>query len=306
MATGSRRWEHTVPPDLAGERLDRACAALVSELSRGAARRAIEAGAVTVDGQRVRACGRRLSPGARLVIVDVPASVLEAQWPPPKVLFQDEHLIVVDKPAGQTTAATELGDAATLEAAVTKLLRRGRRRPHVGLVHRLDRETSGLLVFGLTTRATAALSAQLREHEIERVYRAVVQSATSEESGTIRLPLLHTRRGNRTVVDSARGRTACTHWRVVRRASARPLLDVAVTLETGRTHQIRVHMAASLGPIVGDRRYGPEVDFPAEQRLLLHAWRLGLVHPATGERLTLEAALPSEFDTVLASDGGEA
>jgi 23S rRNA pseudouridine1911/1915/1917 synthase len=284
-----------IPRALAGERLDRACAALFPDLSRTAARKAIDEGRVSLDGRRVRACARPTPAGALLTLA--PAARPTAAPPPGglTVVHEDEHLIVVAKPPGQHTQPTAQGSAGTLLAAVEDHLRRGRRRPYVGLVHRLDRDASGLVVFGCAPAATAALSEAVREHLAERRYEALVRGVPAAAEGRIDLPLRHDARSNRAAVDPAGGRPATTSWRVTERAEAFGLVRLTLWLETGRTHQIRVHLAATLGPIVGDRRYGDPAVEGAERRLYLHATRLVLPHPATGAPVTFDSPLPAEF-----------
>jgi len=282
-----------VPPALAGERLDRACAALFPELSRGAARRAIEAGRVSVDGRRVRACARALAAGALLSVAPAPPAAVPDV--PLTVVHEDQHLLVADKPPGQHTQPTALGSAGTLLDAVERHRRHGRERPAIGLVHRLDRDASGLVVFGCTPAATAALSAAVRDHLAERRYTALVRGLPATDEGRIDLPLHHDARTNRTTVDPARGRPAATRWQVLERRPGAGLTLVAAWLETGRTHQLRAHLAATIGPIVGDRRYGDPARETGEARLYLHAVRLALPHPATGETVRFDSPLPAAF-----------
>lgn len=241
----------------------------------------------------MRACARLVHAGAILTVA--PAPSVEVEVPRLLVVHEDEHLVVVDKPPGQLTQPSPLGSAGTLLDAVERHLRRGRRRPYVGLVHRLDREASGLVVFACTREAAASLSAAVRERTALRRYDVVVRGVPEVDEGRIELPLAHDARTNRASVDRGRGRPAATRWRVVERFSAATLTHIAAWLESGRTHQIRVHFAATLGPIVGDRRYGnPEVE-QEERRLLLHASRLVVPHPATGTPMAFVSPLPEEF-----------
>lgn len=285
--------ELRVPPEAAGERFDRFLAEHLG--SRAAARRAVESGAL-VDGQP-RARSYRLEGGER-VELGRSAPPPTAAAPPavaPRVVFLDEHLAVVDKPSGLVVHPGAGRPTGTLTDALSGLLAGGEpgRR---GIVHRLDRDTSGLLVVARSEEAHRRLSALVRRHELERIYLALVRGTPRSRRGRIEAPIGRDRDdATRVSLDSDRVRDAVTHFRVLREVGGDALLEVR--LETGRMHQIRVHLAAIDLPVVGDPVYG--VPEPTLRRQFLHAARLGFTHPFSGEHLELEAPLPPELQSFL-------
>jgi 23S rRNA pseudouridine1911/1915/1917 synthase len=284
--------ELTVPADAAGERLDRFLATHVG--SRGAAERAVEAG-VLVDGQP-RPKSYRLAGGERLQLATPPAPLPAAAPPAPAIVWQDEDLVVVDKPAGLVVhpGAGHAGD--TLVDALAGIAAGGEpERP--GIVHRLDRDTSGLLVVARSDEAHERLSDLVRARGLERTYLALVRGRPASRSGRIEAAIGRDRNDpTRVSLDTETPREAVTHFQVERLYAAHALLRVR--LETGRMHQIRVHLAAIHLPVVGDPVYG--VADPALGRQFLHAARLVFEHPFTGERLELESPLPGELEAYLA------
>ena len=286
--------ELRVPPEAAGERLDRFLAAHVG--SRAAAERAVAAG-VLVDGEP-RPKSFRLAGGESLTFVAGSDPVTEVSRPPrPPLVFEDEYLAVVDKPAGLVVhpGAGHQGD--TLVDALAGYVAGGDpERP--GIVHRLDRDTSGLLVVARSEEAYERLSALVRARGLERRYAALVRGRPASRTGRIEAPVGRDRT-NPTLIslDSESPREAVTHFEVEQVYPEHALL--AVRLETGRMHQIRVHLAAIDLPVVGDPVYGVPDDRLGRQ--FLHAGRLGFDHPFTGERLELESPLPGELQDYLAT-----
>lgn len=283
--------ELVVPDEAAGERLDRFLATHVG--SRAAAERAVEAG-VLVDGER-RPKSYRLAGGERLQLTDAPAAVPVVPPAAPELVWEDEHLAVVDKPAGLVVHAGAGHAGDTLVDALAGIVGGGDpERP--GIVHRLDRDTSGLLVVARSAEAYERLSALVRARALERTYTALVRGRPASRSGRIEAPIGRDRGDpTRISLDTDSPREAITHFEVVRLYPGDALLEVR--LETGRMHQIRVHLAAIDLPVVGDRVYG--VRDPALARQFLHAARLGFDHPFTGERLKLESPLPAELQGYL-------
>ena len=285
--------ELTVPAEAAGERLDRFLASHVG--SRAAAERAVDAG-VLVDGER-RPKSYRLEGGESLRLLGSPGSetghVPSVAAPP--IVWQDEYLAVVDKPAGLVVhpGAGHAGD--TLVDALAGIVAGGDpERP--GIVHRLDRDTSGLLVVARSEEAYERLSALVRKRGLERVYSALVRGRPASRTGRIEAPIGRDRDDpTRISLDTDAPREAITHFEVVRLYPGHALLEVR--LETGRMHQIRVHLAAIDLPVVGDPVYG--VADAALGRQFLHATRLAFRHPFTGERLELESPLPGELQAYL-------
>jgi 23S rRNA pseudouridine1911/1915/1917 synthase len=287
--------ELAVPAEAAGERLDRFIADHVG--SRAAAERAIAAG-VLVDGL-ARPKSYRLEGGETLQLAEqtpVPPMPIPVA---PRIVWEDEHLAVVDKPAGLVVHPGAGRASGTLVDALAGTLAGGDpERP--GIVHRLDRDTSGLMVVARSEEAHRRLSDLIRAHEIERTYLALVRGRPVSRTGRIEAPIGRDRDDPvRVSLDTDSPRDAITHFEVERLLPGHALLRVR--LETGRMHQIRVHLAAIDLPVVGDGVYG--VTDGALGRQFLHAAGLGLTHPFTGERLELESPLPPDLQDYLDSLG---
>jgi 23S rRNA pseudouridine1911/1915/1917 synthase len=288
-----------VATESASQRLDQVLAALAG-LTRSQARRWIDAGRVRVDGAAGRP-GQRLQAGSR-VDADPPDPEPAALGPEPLeigIIHEDEDLIVVDKPAGMVVHPAPGHSGGTL---VNALLHHGStlagvggvRRP--GIVHRLDRGTSGVMVAAKSDLAHQGLAEQFRDHSIERLYLAFVRGCPSDDSGRVDRPIgRHRRDRKRMSVETRRGREAHSAWRVRERFPREGVSLLEVRPETGRTHQIRVHLASSGLPLLGDPVYGRAATrFPLE-RPALHAAELGFRHPRSAERLHFEAPLPGDL-----------
>jgi 23S rRNA pseudouridine1911/1915/1917 synthase len=273
-------------------------------LSRRKARDAIEKGQVSVAGRLVREPGRDF-PEDAAVAFDPNRKALPRARCSLSVLYEDEHVIVVDKPAGLLTvpSAPGLHDEDTALRRVQDYARRRKPRgSYAERVHRLDRDTSGALAFALSREARAGLIDTFRHHRIERAYLAIVEGVPKAESGTIDAPLREAWVSGRRAVarPGEEHREARTHWRVRERLPGAALLEVR--LETGRQHQIRVHLAHLGLPIAGDAAYGrPPRGRPLVRRPMLHAFRLAFAHPLTGERVSAESPPPDDFQRVLAA-----
>ena len=297
--------EAVAPPAAAGRRLDQVLADLAG-VSRAAASRWVDAGRVLVDG-RARPRSHRLEGGERLrweVPEPAPAAEPLPERVPLRVRYEDEHLLVVAKPAGLVVHPGAGHHSGTLVNAL--LGREGTRlstlggsgRP--GIVHRLDKDTSGLLLVAKDDRTHRALARDLAAHRIERRYLALAQGHLAA-SGTVDAPLARHPRDRKRMAVVPGGRRAVTRWRVVQSHPAADLVEA--TLETGRTHQIRVHLAHLRHPVVGDRSYGADPTLAARlglERPFLHAWRLTFRHPADGRELELTEPLPDELENALA------
>ena len=284
----------TIEPEAAGERLDAALAGREGIASRAAARRLIDSGAVTVDGEP-RPPSFRLAGGER-VRVEPPPEPAPAPPPEVPVVWEDEHLMVVDKPAGLVTHPAPGHRGPTLAQALAGRAVGGPDPARAGIVHRLDRDTSGLLIVAKSEAAHEALRRKIRSREVHREYLALVSGHPGAESGTIDAPIGRDR-VRRTVVSTRtdRAREAVTHFTVIERLPRTSLL--AVRLETGRTHQIRAHLAAIGNPVVGDRRYG---GLEAGRRLglsrqFLHASLLRFSHPMARESVECESKPPVDL-----------
>jgi len=286
-----------VSPEQAGERLDALLAAAVG--SRARAQRLIEEGRVTVDGA-VRPKRHRVEAG-EVVEVEEPEPALRRAPPevdvPFAVPYEDEHLLVVDKPAGVVVHPARGHRTGTLAQALAGTAAGGEEEGRAGIVHRLDRDTSGLLVVARSDAAHRRLKALLAERAITREYLALVLGRPPARTGTIEAPIGRDRRvRTRISTDTDEPRDAVTHFAVERLCPEATLLRVR--LETGRTHQIRVHLQAIGHPVAGDPEYGGAGAFGLG-RQFLHAARLAFPHPFTGAPVDVASALPEDLSRVL-------
>lgn len=289
--------------DRPGERADAFLARVVPDLTRSAAQRLLEAGAVRLAGRPVRK-NYRTAPGDVLE-VDIPAPQpvdLVPQDIPLDIVYEDGDVIVVNKPVGMVVHPAPGHPDGTLVNALlfhcgdTLSGINGALRP--GIVHRIDRDTSGLIIAAKNDRAHLALAAQLQDHSLARVYEAVAVGSFREDSGTVDAPIgRHPVDRKRMAVEPRTGRPAVTHWSVL--ARYRGFTHVECRLETGRTHQIRVHLASVGHPLLGDTVYGSRKPWPGLAGQCLHARRLKFIHPSTGRPVELECPLPDWFQAVL-------
>jgi 23S rRNA pseudouridine1911/1915/1917 synthase len=283
-------------------RLDKLVAERFS-LSRRAAQEAVRNGRIDVAGEQCGEPGREVEPD---VAVEFFPNRPKARTVAGKlrVLHEDRHVLIVDKPAGLLTLPTAAHERDTLVDRVSRYLAlRHGRRPYVGVIHRLDKETSGALALARSPEAVRAFQALFKAHDIERQYLAVVEGAVARPEGTVDLPLVTDRGDLRRGVARVpgEGRRAVTHYRVVERFGAVATL-VACWLETGRTHQIRIHLAEVGHPVLGDPVYRPRGKAPGKARFhrqALHAQTLGFHHPLTDQDVRVEAPLPRDLDDLI-------
>jgi 23S rRNA pseudouridine1911/1915/1917 synthase len=306
----------TVPAELAGLRLDQAAARLLPEFSRSRLKTWIDAGRLTLSGQSARA-RTLLKGGEELALVAELEAAIEVapEAIPLALVYEDAALLVIDKPVGLVVHPGAGNRSGTLQNALLHRYPELATLPRAGLVHRLDKDTSGLLLVARTLASHKTLAAALERRQIKRTYQAICQGALTG-GGSIDAPIgrdprERTRMG---VVDG--GREARTRYRVLERFRAHTLCEIE--LETGRTHQIRVHMAHIRAPLVGDPVYGGRPRLPPRptdelrvllqglRRQALHAVRLELEHPASGEALRFESALPPDLRALLAALRGDA
>ena len=289
--------------DREGERLDAFLARSVPDLTRSAAQRLLERGAVTLRGRAAKKNDKTRLGDSLTVCLPEPQPVdLVPQNIPLDVIYEDDDVIVVNKPVGLLVHTAPGHPDGTLVNALlyhcgTSLSGiNGELRP--GIVHRIDRDTSGLIVAAKNDRAHLALAAQLQDHSLARVYEAVAVGGFREDCGTVDAPIgRHPVDRKKMAVDRKNGREAVTHWSVLARYPG--YTHVECRLETGRTHQIRVHLASIGHPLLGDTVYGSKKPWPGLAGQCLHARRLRFVHPSTGEPLELECPLPDWFRDVL-------
>jgi 23S rRNA pseudouridine1911/1915/1917 synthase len=305
--------EHVVEAGQAGSRLDQFLAQSLG-WTRARLQKLVKSGRVLVNGE-IRPASYRVRPGDSVMVsVPPPApSHLTPEALPLTILFEDRDLLVVNKPPGLVVHPGAGHRQGTLLNALVHhcpdLMDIGEvSRP--GLVHRLDKDTSGLIVVAKTALAHAALVAQFQAHTITKIYQALVWGRLAEVEGRIEKAVgRHPTARQKMSVHARRGKSAVTFWRVVQEFPG-PLSRVELTPQTGRTHQLRVHLASLGHPVLGDATYGggvsrlanyPRLDGlkPLVHRQLLHAWRLGITHPRSGEALTWEAPLPEDFQAVV-------
>ncbi len=307
------RYNEEVPETLDGQRVDR-IVALVTELSRSEVASLIEAGLVLVDGEAPPKASTKLTAGSHLEIEvpDKPVGISPDPEVSIEVVYSDEHIIIVNKPAGMIVHPGAGVDAGTLAQGLLhkypELAEIGDpERP--GIVHRLDKGTSGLLSVARSQLAYESLGAQLRDHSMERRYLTLVWGDLENNEGVIDAALGRSNRQPMRRAVVTEGKPARTWYRVMQRLEDPKLTVLACRLETGRTHQIRVHLEAIGNPVVGDDRYGRggggvRKTFGLE-RPFLHAQTLGLEHPESGEMLRFQTPLPDDLVAVLTSLGGE-
>jgi 23S rRNA pseudouridine1911/1915/1917 synthase len=298
-----------MPADAEGWRLDRALATALPTLSRERLKALISSGQVTAgDGSLIRDPASKVKPGASYVVAvpDPTPAHNEAQDIPLNVVFEDEHLIVIDKPAGLVVHPAAGNLDGTLVNALLHHCRGslsgigGVERP--GIVHRIDKDTSGLMIAAKTDRAHVGLAAQFAKHSIERRYIAIVAGWPNPAEGTVNAPLARSpaNRKKIAIVSEGHGKHAITHYRTLKLLQRAAMVECR--LETGRTHQVRVHMASLGHPLLGDQTYGrvrPEhretlarLNFA---RQALHAAVLGFVHPITSETLRFDSDYPPDM-----------
>lgn len=310
-ALGAGPEHFVIDEERADRRLDQAIAELTGA-SRSQVGRWIKDGHVRVEGERCERVSRPVRVGDAVTLErPLPEAWNVGPEPIPlTIVYEDEHLVVIDKPAGLVVHPAPGHRSGTL---VNALLHHcddlagvgDALRP--GIVHRLDQGTTGILVVAKNDAAHRGLAAQFEDHSIERLYRAIARGTPKANEGRVDRPIgRHPGDRKRMSVRARSGRRAVTRWRVVERFAASHHALLELRPETGRTHQIRVHLASIGLPLAGDRVYGRAransvAGLPALERPALHAARLGFVHPASGERLRFESPLPDDLEQLLAA-----
>ena len=293
----------TVDSEDAGKRLDAYVSSQIKDLSRNYAESLIEEGRITVDGE-AQAKKYKVKAGQQVNVIYPEPTKLDvtAQNIPLNIVYEDEDVIVVNKPRGMVVHPSAGNEDGTLVNAVmyhcgsSLSSINGTIRP--GIVHRIDKDTSGLLMIAKNDRAHESLAEQLRVHSVTREYQALVYDNIREDELTIDVPIGRDERNRlRRWVNGSNPKNAVTHVKVLRRYGKYTL--ISARLETGRTHQIRVHLSYIKHPLVGDTTYGPKKQLFGLEGQLLHAKTLGFVHPRTGEYMEFDSELPAYFTEVL-------
>jgi len=271
-----------------------------TDLTRSQIARLIEEGQVTVDGKAIRKAGLKPNEGAKIELTVPPLKETKAQAEeiPLEILYEDKDIAVVVKPYGMVVHPAAGNESHTLVNALLYHLTDlsgigGEMRP--GIVHRLDKDTSGLILIAKNDAAHVNLSKQLKDRQMEKHYRAMVEGNMKEDSGTIVAPIARSKKDRKRMAIDFEGREALTEWTLIENRKAAAYLDVRII--TGRTHQIRVHMASIHHPVAGDPIYGLKKGVKAP-RLMLHAYSLAFAHPRTGERLIFTAPVPESFSGI--------
>jgi len=290
-----------VDPDNQGLRLDQFLAARVADLSRSTAKKIIDLGGVHLDGRRVRSCSSQVTEGDQVEVYLDHLPLEPFRLLPAQVIYQDQYLIVINKPAQVETQPTHARFKGTLYEALQFYLQdptRPRQKPELGMIQRLDRGTSGLMLFSTHQRAHKPLTEAFSSHQVVKIYQALVGGHPRPFAGEIRSLLARSRKENRVHSVAKGGKEAVTHYRTL--ASCDQASLVELELLTGRSHQIRAHMAEKDCPLLGDRRYGGRVELVGQKLLrpLLHACRLAFPHPISGEALDFHLPLPDDMSNL--------
>ena len=289
--------------DIPGERLDAFLARACEGMTRSAAQRLLEDGAVTLNGRPLKK-NYKTTPGDVLeVMLPDPEPVdVVPQNIPLDVVYEDSDVIVINKPVGMVVHPAPGHPDGTLVNALlyhcgdTLSGINGELRP--GIVHRIDRDTSGLIIAAKNDKSHLALAEQLQDHSLARVYEAIAVGGFREDSGTVNAPIgRHPVDRKRMAIDPRNGRHAVTHWSVLERFSG--YTHIQCRLETGRTHQIRVHMASISHPLLGDVVYGNKKPYAGLAGQCLHARKLKFIHPSTKQLVEVECPLPDWFENTL-------
>lgn len=296
----------TISEEMNGTRLDLVLSVALEDFSRSFIQKLFERERIEVNGKVCKEKKYKAVTGD-VVVIDIPEPEkvgVEPENIPLEVVYEDDDLLVVNKPAGMVVHPAPGNSSGTLVNALMYHCGdnlssiNGVIRP--GIVHRIDKDTSGLLMVAKNDKAHSSLSQQLSEHSITRRYKTIVYNNIKEEEGTINQPIGRDPKNRlRNAVTDQNSRHAVTHYRVLERFGK--FTFVEAELETGRTHQIRVHMSFIKHPLLGDELYGPVKNKQGAKRQMLHAGILGFVHPSTGEYMEFESPLPEDFQKVLNS-----
>jgi len=293
---------YTINKELAGNRIDKTLPNLDKNLTRVMSQKLIEQGNVKVNGKNVKTSYKlNENDKVEVEIPEVKEVCIEAQDIPVEVLYEDNDIIVVNKPKGLVVHPANGNPDGTLVNALMKICKGtlsgigGEIRP--GIVHRLDKDTSGVLIVAKNDKAHLALCEQIKNREVKKTYLALTRGIIKENEATINMPIGRSTTDRKKMAVVKTGKEAITHFKVLERFKENTLLEI--NLETGRTHQIRVHLSQIGYPIVGDMVYSNGKNKFGVQGQMLHAWKIKFMHPITGKEMEIEAPLPPYFKDVL-------
>ena len=293
---------YTINNELAGNRIDKTLPNLDKNLTRVMSQKLIEQGNVKVNGKNVKTSYKlNENDKVEVEIPEVKEVSIEAQDIPVEVIYEDNDIIVVNKPKGLVVHPANGNPDGTLVNALMKICKGtlsgigGEIRP--GIVHRLDKDTSGVLIVAKNDKAHLALCKQIKNREVKKTYLALTRGIIKENEATINMPIGRSTTDRKKMAVVKTGKEAITHFRVLERFKENTLLEI--NLETGRTHQIRVHLSQIGYPIVGDMVYSNGKNKFGVQGQMLHAWKIKFMHPITGKEMKIEAPLPPYFEDVL-------
>ncbi len=283
--------------DDSGTRLDQFLQNNSQSLSRTRIRKIIDLGGVHISGQRIRKCGFQISKGQEIILHQDKGSLDPYRIQPDHVLYQDQYIIVLNKPAGIETQPTPARFKGTLFEALQHYLGQtiAQNRIEIGMVQRLDRDTSGVIVFSIHRDAHKNLSEQIKQHTVQKEYLAFVKGLPQPEEGTYHSFLEYDKKTRRMQSTELGGKEAITHYRVEKTWQESALVSVRII--TGRTHQIRAHFAENGHPLLGDTLYGGPVFLEGNNwnRQCLHSWKLSIIHPRNGKLLSFAAPVPADM-----------
>ncbi len=304
---GPGAYRFTVAAQSAGQRLDQYLADNNEGLSRGLARRLIEIGGVHQAGRRVRRCSQPVAAGDRIEVFIDSSPAVAMPLEETRVLYRDHDLVVIDKPPGMATQPTPARYQGTVYAELQRLLQNPQRpgqRPSIGMVQRLDQDTSGVMVFSIHQRAHKKMTEAFRGRDIGKLYWALLAGRPQAEMGQFTSQLARRRSTNLVVSVEHGGKPAETRYRLLQDLAGVSLVEVE--LVTGRSHQIRAHFSEAGLPLIGDVAYGGPADVAGQAvtRQMLHSRVLTFCHPVTGQQMTFTAPLPEDFTRLLQHLGG--
>ena len=294
--------DYTINKELAGNRIDKTLPNLDKNLTRVMSQKLIEQGNVKVNGKNIKTSYKlNENDKVEVEIPEVKEVSIEAQDIPVEVLYEDNDIIVVNKPKGLVVHPANGNPDGTLVNALMKICKGtlsgigGEIRP--GIVHRLDKDTSGVLIVAKNDKAHLALCEQIKNREVKKTYLALTRGIIKENEATINMPIGRSTTDRKKMAVVKTGKEAITHFKVLERFKENTLLEI--NLETGRTHQIRVHLSQIGYPIVGDMVYSNGKNKYGVQGQMIHDWKIKFMHPITGKEIEIEAPLPPYFKDVL-------